>query len=596
MVEMTYLLLQTFLLLLAAYFAGAFAACLTKRWISAGAEPRLAAAPASMPMSMAPPAPIAAPPMSAAAAAAAAAARLAQGRGGVDAQAPRPVTVQRPAPRPRVEVRPRSIELVQPKIDLLPRPAPRPVPSVADTYRFERALIGPDPNEGMPRRPIIEIRPAVHDWVTGPPGPWPPPPKPEPIPEPVPEPEAEPEAVAAKSPIKPRDEKAIAAQAAEASEIRARSGVSAAAANAAAAASAALAAAKAAAASISGPKAAKSDDPGTPKPAPAKLSDRLAEAAPTEPQAPSSNLIADGDDLQRVRAIDAATEQALKREGILRLETIARWTAEDVELYDDELKLQGRIDKEQWIEQAQILAKGGETYYSRNRAAAAKAAAAAALPQKAPAAAPDPAPTDSAGEASDAEEDEPAEDVDIAPSAPAKSEPPPTPPPAKEGKSVGDIAAAAAAAIAAASASVTRGIRPIEPISPLSKVNPNVVIPARLSDALKENNDKGAGAAPIQPSPRPAPGADEQGGDDLKRIRGVGVLIEKRLKALRVTTYEAIANWTSDDIDRVSNQLDFRGRIEREGWVEQARILSSGGQTEFSRRVDRGEVESSKDG
>jgi predicted flap endonuclease-1-like 5' DNA nuclease len=80
-----------------------------------------------------------------------------------------------------------------------------------------------------------------------------------------------------------------------------------------------------------------------------------------------------------------------------------------------------------------------------------------------------------------------------------------------------------------------------------------------------------------------------QGGpaDDLKRIRGIGVLIERRLNALGVTHYEDIANWTADDIDRISHQLDFKGRIQREGWVEQARILAAGGDTEFSRRLDR---------
>jgi predicted flap endonuclease-1-like 5' DNA nuclease len=83
--------------------------------------------------------------------------------------------------------------------------------------------------------------------------------------------------------------------------------------------------------------------------------------------------------------------------------------------------------------------------------------------------------------------------------------------------------------------------------------------------------------------------------DDLKRVRGIGVLIEKRLNALGITSYEQIANWTKADIDSVSSQLDFKGRIERENWIEQARILASGGQTEFSRRVDRGEVETSKD-
>jgi predicted flap endonuclease-1-like 5' DNA nuclease len=82
--------------------------------------------------------------------------------------------------------------------------------------------------------------------------------------------------------------------------------------------------------------------------------------------------------------------------------------------------------------------------------------------------------------------------------------------------------------------------------------------------------------------------------DDLKRIRGVGVLIEKKLGQLGVSTYEQIANWTAADIERISNSLDFKGRIERENWVEQARILASGGTTEFARRVDRGEVETSR--
>ncbi len=72
--------------------------------------------------------------------------------------------------------------------------------------------------------------------------------------------------------------------------------------------------------------------------------------------------------------------------------------------------------------------------------------------------------------------------------------------------------------------------------------------------------------------------------DDLKRIRGIGVLIEKKLNSLGVTHYEQVANWTGADIERISNILDFKGRIERENWIEQARILATGGQTEFSRR------------
>ena len=81
-----------------------------------------------------------------------------------------------------------------------------------------------------------------------------------------------------------------------------------------------------------------------------------------------------------------------------------------------------------------------------------------------------------------------------------------------------------------------------------------------------------------------------QGANDLKRIRGVGVLLEKRLNMLGYTRYAQIAAWTQADIDRVNQQLDFSGRIERENWIEQARILATGGQTEFSRRQDRGGI------
>src|SRR5690606_7665496 len=40
--------------------------------------------------------------------------------------------------------------------------------------------------------------------------------------------------------------------------------------------------------------------------------------------------------------------------------------------------------------------------------------------------------------------------------------------------------------------------------------------------------------------------------DDLKRIRGIGVLIEKRLQSLGITSYEQVANWTGDDVARIS--------------------------------------------
>jgi predicted flap endonuclease-1-like 5' DNA nuclease len=143
---------------------------------------------------------------------------------------------------------------------------------------------------------------------------------------------------------------------------------------------------------------------------------------------------------------------------------------------------------------------------------------------------------------------------------------------------------------------VTRGLKPIEPLSPLSKVDPKISIPAKLSDAIKENEASAPSPARGEVAPpRPMTASSLGPQDDLKRIRGIGVLIEKRLNAMGIARYEQIANWTSGEIDRVSQMLEFKGRIEREGWVEQARILLNGGQTEFSRRVDRGEVDTSRE-
>ncbi|NRG16418.1 50S ribosomal protein L21 [Rhizobiales bacterium] len=62
--------------------------------------------------------------------------------------------------------------------------------------------------------------------------------------------------------------------------------------------------------------------------------------------------------------------------------------------------------------------------------------------------------------------------------------------------------------------------------------------------------------------------------DDLKKIGGVGPVLEGKLNALGITTYAQIAAFTAEDIARVDEALSFKGRIERENWVEQAKELA----------------------
>ncbi len=82
-------------------------------------------------------------------------------------------------------------------------------------------------------------------------------------------------------------------------------------------------------------------------------------------------------------------------------------------------------------------------------------------------------------------------------------------------------------------------------------------------------------AAPAKEAPKKVETADK-GGDDLKQLSGVGPALEKKLLEAGVTTFAQIAAWTEDDIAAMDEKLSFKGRIEREGWVEQAKELAKG--------------------
>ncbi len=66
------------------------------------------------------------------------------------------------------------------------------------------------------------------------------------------------------------------------------------------------------------------------------------------------------------------------------------------------------------------------------------------------------------------------------------------------------------------------------------------------------------------------------GSDDLKKLSGVGPALEKKLHDAGVTSFAQIAAWTEADVAAIDEQLSFKGRIEREGWIAQARELAQG--------------------
>lgn len=92
---------------------------------------------------------------------------------------------------------------------------------------------------------------------------------------------------------------------------------------------------------------------------------------------------------------------------------------------------------------------------------------------------------------------------------------------------------------------------------------------------------------------RPAALDGPRGGkaDDLKQIKGVGPKMEKLCNELGFYHFDQIAAWSRDEVAWVdANLIGFKGRVSRDDWVDQAKILASGGTTEFSKKVKKGGV------
>jgi NADH-quinone oxidoreductase subunit E len=142
---------------------------------------------------------------------------------------------------------------------------------------------------------------------------------------------------------------------------------------------------------------------------------------------------------------------------------------------------------------------------------------------------------------------------------------------------------------------------PVAPVPEASTGGPAAAAPGvtegrseRVSEAAREAARLAADLeTPVATAKRPERLDAPRGGtaDDLKRIKGIGPKLEDLLNNLGYYHFDQIAAWTPEEIAWVDTNIeDFRGRATRDDWVGQARLLASGAGTEFSQRVDRGEV------
>ena len=121
---------------------------------------------------------------------------------------------------------------------------------------------------------------------------------------------------------------------------------------------------------------------------------------------------------------------------------------------------------------------------------------------------------------------------------------------------------------------------------------------AKAFKAAKKSAPKAKAPAPEAPegiaasesAPATLAGPRDGKADNLKLLKGVGPKLEQVLNDLGFYHFDQISAWTDAEVAWVDSRLKFKGRIERDGWIAQAQLLASGGETEFSARAKKDET------
>jgi len=114
--------------------------------------------------------------------------------------------------------------------------------------------------------------------------------------------------------------------------------------------------------------------------------------------------------------------------------------------------------------------------------------------------------------------------------------------------------------------------------APKAKAKAKAAPKAEAKAAPKVKAEPKAAEAAVVEGVKPAnllTEAREGGPDDLKKISGVGPKLEGLLHENGVFHFDQIAAWKSDEIAYMDDKLSFKGRIERDNWIEQAKTLGA---------------------
>ena len=128
----------------------------------------------------------------------------------------------------------------------------------------------------------------------------------------------------------------------------------------------------------------------------------------------------------------------------------------------------------------------------------------------------------------------------------------------------GSLSAVALAAMGAASNKPAKAAKPAKAEKPAKAAKP-----AKKAEKPAEAPAASEEVAATKPANLLSE-AREGGADDLKRISGVGPKLEGLLHENGVFHFDQIMAWGASDIAYMDDKLSFKGRIERDNWIEQA--------------------------
>jgi NADH-quinone oxidoreductase subunit E len=123
---------------------------------------------------------------------------------------------------------------------------------------------------------------------------------------------------------------------------------------------------------------------------------------------------------------------------------------------------------------------------------------------------------------------------------------------------------------------------------PVTKTNSAKTTPAKsapktvkTSVKAKPATAKAVAIASLEDKNRPKAIKKPKLVDDLKLISGVGPKLEGVLHSLGIYQFAQVASWKKAEREWVDGYLNFKGRIERDDWIKQAKALAKGGREEY---------------